>query len=671
MKMNMAGKTCRAGRGVNKRQLVGGLHRPIGGKHKKLRHAWGWAMSKIADPNDNYQGVGAVPRQPLYFFFNLDFARYFMSLWQIIRRLFPYVRPYRGLVAATLVLTLLGALTAQVNPFVLRYAVNTVQQLVHAGQGTRGATHLLLLIGGILLGKEMVNSLLVFGQKYFGEEIRVAIASALSQDAVRRLLSYRLGFYADAHNQTGKLQTRLDKGVDALMKLVQDLFIDIMPLVANALVALVVMFVANGYVGLTAVALLPVYFGLSYWQGRRLGPVRHEMRLLREEKNSGLLNLIDAAVVIKSFVREGYEEQKQNALQQQLRVVQLAMRKTNFVIDGLKTFAEQLGVALIVVTTAYLVLAGQLSLGDIMFYVLLLHNVTAPIRQLHQMYDELNEVHTYSEAFFTLLEADAAVEQSGSLSPANLRGTFELRHVDFSYPNGTPALHDVSLTIAAGQTTALVGLSGAGKSTVLNLLCKFYEPATGMLLLDGHPLVDYDTHALRRLIGIVLQKNHIFRGSIEENIRYGLVDATLAQVQQAADQADLHGDIMALPAQYQTDAQQLSGGQQQRVAIARLFLKNPPIIFLDEPTASLDAVTTERVKVSLDALKKGRTVVMISHSLSQIVDADCAYVLQQGRVVESGTHSALYAQSGPYRRIFDASARSLNIEKIARTLARP
>ena len=594
-----------------------------------------------------------------------------MSLWQIIRRLLPYVRPYRGLVAATLALTLLGALTAQVNPFVLRYAVNTVQQLVQAGQGTRGATHLLLLIGGILLGKELVNSFLVFGQKYFGEEIRVAISSALSQDAVRRLLSYRLGFYADAHNQTGKLQTRLDKGVDALMKLVQDLFIDIMPLVANALVALVVMFVANGYVGLTAVALLPVYFGLSYWQGRRLGPVRHEMRLLREEKNSGLLNLIDAAVVIKSFVREGYEEQKQNALQQQLRVVQLAMRKTNFVFDGLKTFAEQLGVALIVVTTAYLVLAGQLSLGDIMFYVLLLHNVTAPIRQLHQMYDELNEVHTYSEAFFTLLEADAAVEQSGSLSPANLRGTFELRHVDFSYPNGTPALHDVSLTIAAGQITALVGLSGAGKSTVLNLLCKFYEPAAGVLLLDGHPLADYDTHALRRLIGIVLQKNHIFRGSIEENIRYGLVDASLVQVQQAADQADLHGDIMALAAQYQTDAQQLSGGQQQRVAIARLFLKNPPIIFLDEPTASLDAVTTERVKVSLDALKKGRTVVMISHSLSQIVDADCAYVLQQGHVVESGSHTVLYAQSGPYRRIFDASARSLNIEKIARTLARP
>ncbi len=591
-----------------------------------------------------------------------------MSLWQIIRRLFSYVRPYRGLVAVTLLFTLVGALAAQVNPFVLRYTVNTVQHLLHQGQGTRGALHLLLLISGVLLGKELLSAGLVFGQHYFGEEIRVSVSSALSQDAVRRLLSYRLGFYADTHNQTGQLQTRLDKGVDALMKLVQDLFIDVMPLVANAVVALVVMFVANVYVGLTAVVLLPVYFGLSYWQGRRLGPVRHNMRGLREAKNSGLLNLIDSAVVIKSFVREDYEEQKQNVLQQQLRTVQLEMRKTNFLFDGLKSFVEQLGVVGIVVTTAYLVLARQLSLGDIMFYVLLLHNVTAPVRQLHQMYDELNEVHTYSAAFFALLEADEAVEHSGPLQPTQLRGTFELRHVDFSYPNGTPALHDVSLTIEAGKTTALVGLSGAGKSTVLNLLSKFYEPQQGELLLDGRPLPDYDTHALRRQIGLVLQKNHIFKGTIEENIRYGLPSATLEQVQQAAGLADLHEQLMRLPNQYQTDAQQLSGGQQQRIAIARLFLKNPPIIFLDEPTASLDAITTEQVKSSLDALKQGRTVVLISHSLAQIVDADFAYVLQQGRVVESGTHQSLYAQNGVYRQIFDASARSLNVEKIAQTL---
>ncbi|MCC3155379.1 ABC transporter ATP-binding protein [Hymenobacter sp. BT770] len=591
-----------------------------------------------------------------------------MNLWQIIRRLIPYVRPYRSLVAATLLLTLIGAITAQVNPFVLRYTVDSVQRLLAEGQGLRGGTPLLLTISLILIAKELITIALEYGQNFFGEEIRIYVSSALSQDAVRRILSYRLGFYAELGNQTGRLQTRLDKGVDSLMKLVQDMFIDILPLLANAAVALGIMFAASWELGVVALSVLPVYFGLSYWQALRLSDVRSQMRRLREDKNHGLLNLIDSAVVIKSFVREDYEEQKQNILQLQLRHAQLNMRKTNFLFDGLKSFVEQLGVVFIVVLTAYLVLAGRMSLGAIMFHIMLFRNVSAPIRQLHRMYDELNEVHTYSEAFFEMLDAPDAVEPSGPVLPTHLRGTFELRHVSFTYPSGTQALHDVSLTIPAGKTTALVGLSGAGKSTVINLLCKFYLPQRGELLLDGIPLTEYDTHALRQQIGLVLQKNHIFKGTVEENIRYGLMEASREEVEQAAAKAFLHEQIVQLPEGYETDAQQLSGGQQQRIAIARLFLKNPPIIFLDEPTASLDAITTEQIKASIDALKRGRTVVIISHSLSQIVDADFAYVLQKGQVVESGTHRQLYELDGAYRRIFDASARSLNIEKIAQTL---
>ncbi|GAB3242380.1 ABC transporter transmembrane domain-containing protein [Hymenobacter seoulensis] len=591
-----------------------------------------------------------------------------MSIWQIIRRLIPYVKPYRALVAGTLLLTLLGALLAQVTPFVLRYTVDTVQRLLHEGRGLAAGIPLLLGISAILLGKEVIGAGLNYGQSYFGEAIRVYVSSTLSQDAVRRILSYRLGFYAAGNNQTGRLQTRLDKGVDALMKLVQDLFIDIFPLLANAAVSLVVMFTASWRVGLVALAVLPVYYGLSYRQALQLSSVRRDLRHLKEDKNHGLLNLMESAVVIKSFVREGYEEEKQNRLQQELRDSQLHMRKTNFLYNGLKSLVEQLGVVAIVVLTAYLVLGGKLSIGAIMFNIMLFHNVSAPIRQLHHMYDELNEVHTYSEAFFEMQDAPNAVEPSGPLQPTQLRGTFELRHVDFAYPSGTQALFDVSLTIEAGKTTALMGLSGAGKSTIINLLCKFYEPQRGEILLDGHPLADYNTHALREHIGLVLQKNHIFKGTVEENIRYGNLAATPEQLQDAARLAHLHEQIRQLPEGYQTDAQQLSGGQQQRIAIARLFLKNPPIIFLDEPTASLDAVTTEQIKASLDALKQGRTVVIISHSLSQIVDADRTYVLEQGRVVENGMHQELYEQGGAYRRIFDASARSLNLEKLARTL---
>ncbi len=229
------------------------------------------------------------------------------------------------------------------------------------------------------------------------------------------------------------------------------------------------------------------------------------------------------------------------------------------------------------------------------------------------------------------------------------------------------ALKNVSLKIENGKTTALVGLSGAGKSTVINLLCKFYEPDSGEILLDGNNLNDFDNDYLRDDLGLVLQKNHIFKGSIEDNIRYGNLEATLDQIKEAATKAYLHEQILDLPDGYNHDATQLSGGQQQRIAIARLFLKNPPIIFLDEPTASLDAIATEQIKNSLDAIKKDRTVIIISHSLSQILDSDMIYVMKKGEVVENGTHEELYEKDGTYREIFDASARSLNLDRLVKT----
>jgi ABC-type multidrug transport system fused ATPase/permease subunit len=592
-----------------------------------------------------------------------------MSLWQIIKRLLPYVRPYRRLVMATLLLTLVGSLAAQVNPYVLRYTVDTVQGMLNRGEGLAQGWRLLLGISAALLGKEIVNTFIQFGQKYYGEKIRISVSSTLAQEAVSKILTYRLGFFSDEGNQTGKLQTRIDRGVESLMKLVQNFFIDILPLFANALVALVAMFVANRYVGLVALAILPIYFWLSFSQAEKLQGVRRGLQRLREEKNHGLISIIDSITVIKSFVRESYEADKQADTQVRLTGAQLVTRKTNFRFDGLKTFVEQIGMVLIIILTAYLVLGGQMSIGAIMFHILLFNNVSAPIRQLHRIYDEMNEALTYSEGFFAILDARDAVETTGPLRPAQVRGSFELRHVNFTYPSGTAALYDVSLSIEAGKTTALVGLSGAGKSTIINLLCKFYAPDQGKLLLDGQPLADYDTHALRRQIGLVLQKNHIFKGTIEENIRYGDFEATQEQIEYAARQAYLHDQILDLPRGYGSDAQQLSGGQQQRIAIARLFLKNPPVIFLDEPTASLDAIATEQIKNSLDAIKQGRTVVIISHSLAQIVDSDCIYVMKKGRMVESGTHDQLYDMRGTYREIFDASARSLNIERLAKTMA--
>jgi ABC-type multidrug transport system fused ATPase/permease subunit len=277
----------------------------------------------------------------------------------------------------------------------------------------------------------------------------------------------------------------------------------------------------------------------------------------------------------------------------------------------------------------------------------------------------MNDALVYAEGFFEILEAGGQVEESGSHRPEQVRGCFEIRNLSFTYPGAqVPALRDINMRMSPGAITALVGLSGAGKSTLISLLDKFYAPDSGEIFLDGIPLRQYDTAVLRRHIGLVLQKNHIFSGSVAENILYGKPEAGMEEVEEAARKAFLHDEVLALPQGYAAQAASLSGGQQQKIAIARLFLKNPPIIFLDEPTASLDAVAAEQIKNSLDAVKKDRTVILISHSLAQIIDAERIYVLRQGILAESGSHEELYGNRGPYREIFDALARSLNMDKI-------
>ncbi|BCX72116.1 ABC transporter ATP-binding protein [Acinetobacter sp. Tol 5] len=589
-----------------------------------------------------------------------------MNLWQLFLKLRPFVRPYRWLVIVTLLLTLIGSLTAQVNALTLKYAVDSINQLIQAGQGLADGWHIIITISLVLLGKEIINAIVQFGQKSFGEKLRILISQDLSQGIIEKFITYRLAFFDQQNNQAGKLQTRIDRGVSSLTRLVQIFFIDILPLFSSAIIALALMYYANFWVGLVATIIVPIYFWLTFKQSQKLSGKRRALRDNFEKKNQGILSIINSITVIKSFNKESVESTKQLNLQKSLTENQMQTRQTSYLFDGLKTFIEQVGVVFIIILTAYFVLDGQMSIGMIMYHVLLFNNVSAPIRSLHRIYDEINSAMIYSESFFNILEADNEIEASGSRQPKIL-GKFELEHVDFTYPNGYQALHHINMTIQPNKITALVGLSGAGKSTLISLLDKFYLPNAGCIKLNGIDLEEIDTHYLREHIGLVLQKNHIFQGSILENIRYGKPQSSNEEVIQAAKKASIHEQILKLPHAYEADALLLSGGQQQRIALARMFLKNPPIIFLDEPTASLDAIAAEQIKQSLDEIKQGRTVIMISHSLSQIIDADYTYVMKDGQIVEHGEHHELYHQDGTYKEIFDAMAKSLNIEKIAQT----
>ncbi|MDH2208097.1 MULTISPECIES: ABC transporter ATP-binding protein [Empedobacter] len=590
-----------------------------------------------------------------------------MTIIQLFKNLRPFVKPYRSLVVATLLLTLVGSFTSQVNALILQYTVDSINGLVEAGKGLKEGLKIISFISIVLMTKEILNAFITFGQKYYGEKLRIFVSQDLAQAIIEKILTYRMAFYTNQDNQAGKLQTRIDRGIESLTRLVQNFFIDILPLFANSIVALILMFNANFYVGLVGLCIVPIYFIITQQQAKKLSGWRRNLRGYREQKSQGIISIIDSITVIKSFNREDIEGKKQLDLQKELTNNQMQTRKTSFFFDGLKSFIEQFGVVIIIILTSYLVLDGQMTIGAIMFHILLFNNVSAPIRQLHRIYDEMNDAMIYSESFFAILKADDEKESSGNYIPINLKGKFEIQNVDFSYPNGYKALKNINMTIQPNKITALVGLSGAGKSTVINLLDKFYQPDSGKILLDGIDLEEYDTQFLRDNIGLVLQKNHIFNGTIEENIRYGNVNATFEEIEDAAKRAYIHEQIMDLPEAYQSKALLLSGGQQQRIAIARMFLKNPPIIFLDEPTASLDAIATEQIKNSLDAIKKDRTVIIISHSISQIIDADYTYVMKQGEVVEHGIHEDVYKMNGTYKEIFDAMAKSLNIEKIAKT----
>ena len=560
-----------------------------------------------------------------------------MTIGKMFKSIMPFVKPYKWLVVGTLAMTFIGSLMAQVNAVVLDWTVDKVNALIPLGEGQWGeAIKILTIISGILLGKEILSAVITFAQRYYGERMRILVSRDMAQAVIEKMLTFRVAFFAADNNEPGKLQTRIDRGVESLSNTVKNFFIDILPQFTSAILALVLMYAANVYVGLVATAIVPIYFWITFRQAKKLKGWRRNMRNYREAKSHGIMNIIESITVIKSFNRERIEGDKQLDLQNQLTQNQMETRRLSYLFDGLKSFVEQIGTVLIIILTAYLVLSGfpGMTIGKIMYHVMLFNNVSSPIRQLHRIYDDMNDALIYAEGYFDILNNEVEVEASGTYRPEVVKGEFEIKDVDFTYPNGTKALHNINMKIAPNKITAFVGLSGAGKSTIVNLLDKFYEPDCGTIMLDGVDIKEWDTEYLRENIGLVLQKNHIFDGSIEENIKYGNPRATHEDVIEAAKKAYLYDQVVKLPGGFETKATMLSGGQQQRVAIARACVANPKLILADEPTGNLDSKNGREVMLLLQELNnEGTTIVMVTHSQKDAAMAQRTIDLFDGKIV--------------------------------------
>ena len=312
-----------------------------------------------------------------------------MNLFQLFKNVSPFVKPYKWLVFITLILTLIGSLMAQVNAIVLDWTVDEINGLVTAGVNWgQQAIRIVTIISIVLLGKEILSALITFAQNYYGERMRIFVSRDLAQSVIERVLTFRMAYFNTGDNATGKLQARIDQGVSSLSRTVQNFFIDLLPLFTSALLALILMFAANVYVGLVALGIVPIYFWITYRQARRLKGWRREMRSHLETKSQGIKNIIDSINVIKSFNREQIEGQKQLDIQNQVTENQMKTRKVAFYYNGVKSFVKQVGTVLVIILTAYLVLKGYpgMTIGKIMYHVMLFSNVIAPITQLQRIF---------------------------------------------------------------------------------------------------------------------------------------------------------------------------------------------------------------------------------------------------------------------------------------------
>ena len=417
--------------------------------------------------------------------------------------------------------------------------------------------------------------------------------------------------------------------------------------------ALIVLFTINWRLALVLLILLPLLIWFTLKQRMRMQAANREVKIKIGEINAAIESGISGIRTSKAFANEAEEDAKFDKANEAYRTSRngyyRAMGRFNGGVEG------AIGIMQVAVIAAggFLIMRGQMNYIDLITFTLYISTFTSPVRRLAQFMEIFTTGMAGYDRFLELMRTRPDIEDAPDAEELqNVRGEIELDHVSFHYQDGTQVLENVSLKIAPGETYALVGHSGGGKTTLCHLIPRFYDVSAGRVLVDGHDVRGLTQSSLRKNIGIIQQDVFIFAGTVMDNIRYGRPDATDREVYAAAVKAEIHEDIMQMPDGYQTfvgeRGVQLSGGQKQRLSIARVILKNPPILILDEATSALDSVTETKIQESLDRLSEGKTCLVIAHRLSTVRNADRIGVVDEKHIVEEGSREELLAKNGAY-----------------------
>lgn len=581
------------------------------------------------------------------------------SDWQTLASLLPYLWAYRGRVALALVF-LVAAKGATVGvPVLLKGIVDQLTPVAGA------AAPLLAVPLGLLFG----YGLLRVASTLF-TELREFVFAKVTQRAVRtialqvfqHLHALSLRFHLD--RQTGGLTRDIERGTRGISSLVSFTLYSILPTLVE--IALVLGYLGlhydGGFVAITGVALvfyIAYTVGVTEWRTE----FRRSMNDLDSKANVRAIDSLINYETVKYFGNEAFEARRYDESLQRWERAAVRSQTSLSVLNVGQALIIAVAVTLMVWRATEGVVEGRMTLGDLVLVNAFMIQLYLPLNFLGMLYREIKQSLADMERLFGLLDAHREVDDAPGAPALSLKGAPTLRFeaVSFGYDAERPILHDLSFTVPAGTTTAVVGASGAGKSTLARLLFRFYDVSAGRITLDGQDLRAVTQTSLRRAIGIVPQDTVLFNDSLRYNVAYGRPGASDAEIQAAAQAAQLSAFIASLPQGWDTPVGErglkLSGGEKQRVAIARMLLKDPPVLVLDEATSALDSRNEAAIQEALRAVATHRTTLVIAHRLSTIVEADQILVMDAGRIVERGTHEALLAQGGRYAALWAMQAR--------------
>lgn len=575
----------------------------------------------------------------------IDFSRSKLAVFA------SYIWPHRRAFAQDMLLSLAISLIDLAFPIISRQSMQTL--LPANLYGT------FFTVMGILAAAYLLRAFFQYLVTIVGHRMGTLVEADMRRDIFMHMQDMSYSFFD--HNRTGVLLSRVTNDLFEIVELAHHGPENILTCGVTLLGAIVILLFINWKLSLILLIMLPVCVWFSMRQRIAMEKANKEVKKKTGEINAAIESGISGIRTSKAFANEEAEHEKFEDANEAFKKSKVnyyrAMGRFMASVEATVSLMQ-----LAVITFGgWLIMRGEMDFIDLVTFTLYISTFTTPIRKLMQFMEIYTQGAAGFSRFLEIMRTKPEIEDApDAISLGEAKGEICLDHVSFSYDDGTEVLQDVSLTIHPGETYALAGSSGGGKTTLCHLIPRFYDVTAGSVRIDGHDVRSLTQESLRRNIGIIQQDVFLFAGTILDNIRYGRPDATDEEVVMAARQAEIHEEIMQMPQHYHTFVGErgivLSGGQKQRISIARVFLKNPPILILDEATSALDSVTESRIQKSLDLLAKGKTCLVIAHRLSTIRNADRIAVIEGKGILEEGSREELLAKGGAYARLEQAQA---------------